>query len=106
MNTSGKDKRGIDRRMEGMLGISDAVELTRKVDEFVKAGMTLEFQEAILKLREAVMNAKEEVLQLREDNRLLRAEVSKKLAWLDTSASASSLQRTLSGAMAATIDLT
>lgn len=57
-----------------MLGISDALELTKKIGDLVKAGATLGLQETIVELREAVMNAKDEVLRLREDNQDLRSQ--------------------------------
>jgi hypothetical protein len=69
-----------------MLGISDAVELTKKIGELVKAGVTLGLQETIVELREAVLNAKDEVLHLREENQSLKAEASKKAAWADIAA--------------------
>jgi hypothetical protein len=50
-----------------MLGISDAVELTKKLGELVKAGATIGLKEAIMELREAVLNAKDEVLSLRAE---------------------------------------
>lgn len=49
------------------LGISDAVSLSGRVLELVKAGATLELQERIVELREAVLNAKDEILSLREE---------------------------------------
>lgn len=49
------------------LGISEAVSLSGRVVELVKAGATLELQEKIMELREAVLNAKEEVLSLRQE---------------------------------------
>lgn len=69
-----------------MLGIPEALDLTRKLGELVKAGVTLELQETIVKLREAVLNVKEEVLQLREDNQALRSQLSEKAAWDDAAA--------------------
>jgi hypothetical protein len=69
-----------------MLGISDAVELTKKISELVKAGVTLGLQETIVELREAVLNAKDEVLRLREDNQTLRAQLSEKAAWDESAA--------------------
>jgi len=59
-----------------MLGITDAVELTRKIGDLVKAGATLGLQETITELREAVLNAKEEVLRLREENQTLNAKLA------------------------------
>jgi hypothetical protein len=79
-----------------MLGISDAVELTKKIGELVKAGITLGLQETIVELREAVLNAKDEVLRLREDNQALRTQVSEKAAW-DESAAKYSLVATPTG---------
>jgi len=49
------------------LGISDAVSLSGRVVELVKAGATIELQEKIMELREAVLNAKEEILGLRTE---------------------------------------
>jgi ribosomal protein L37AE/L43A len=69
-----------------MLGISDAVELTKKIGELVKAGVTLGLQETIVELREAVMNAKDEVLQLREENQAMRLKASEKAVWEATAA--------------------
>jgi hypothetical protein len=60
------------------LGISDAVELSGRVVELVKKGMTLELQERITELREAVLNAKEEVLTLREENSELKRAAAEK----------------------------
>lgn len=47
------------------LGISDAVSISGRLVELVKAGATLELREEIMRLREAVLNAREEVLNLR-----------------------------------------
>lgn len=69
-----------------MLGISDAVELAKKVGDLVKTGATIGLQETIMDLRQAVLNVKEELLQLREDNQTLRAKVSEKNTWDDASA--------------------
>jgi hypothetical protein len=63
------------------LGISEAVELTKKLGELVKGAATIGLQETIMELREAVLNTKDEVLRLREENQELRAEVSEKSAW-------------------------
>ena len=49
------------------LGISEAVSLSGRVVELVKAGATIELQERITELREAVLNAKEEILSLRAE---------------------------------------
>jgi hypothetical protein len=69
-----------------MLGISDVLELTGKVGDLVKAGMTLELQETIVKLREAVLDVKEDVLRLREENQALRAKAAEKSAWVEAAA--------------------
>jgi hypothetical protein len=42
-----------------MLGISDAVELAKKVGDLVKAGVTIGLQETIMDLRQAVLNVKD-----------------------------------------------
>jgi hypothetical protein len=69
-----------------MLGITDAVELSRQVAELVKKGITIDLQERIMQLREAVQNAKDEVLTLREENQQMKdrvqtdADLSVKLA--------------------------
>jgi hypothetical protein len=49
------------------LGITDAVELTKKVADLVKKGITIDLQESVMNLREAVLNAKDEVLELRQE---------------------------------------
>ena len=64
-----------------MLGISDAVELSRQVAELVKKGVTLELQERITELREAVLNAKDEVLTLREENQQMKVRLQQQEAW-------------------------
>lgn len=63
------------------LGISEAVELTRRISDLVKAGITLELQERIADLREAVLNAKDEVLRLREENQDLRGKLGEQEQW-------------------------
>jgi hypothetical protein len=68
------------------LGISDAIELTKRVGELVKGAATLGLQETIIDLREAVLNTKDEVLRLREENQALRSQVAGKSAWEETSA--------------------
>jgi hypothetical protein len=64
-----------------MLGISDAVELAKKVGDLVKAGATMGLQETIMELREAILNAKDEVFRLREENHALQIKLSEKTAW-------------------------
>ena len=68
------------------LGISEAVELAKKVAELAKKGMTLELQERITELREAVINAKDEVINLRDENQGLRTKLREQESW-DTRAS-------------------
>lgn len=55
-----------------MLGISDAITLTQKISDLIKAGATMELKEKIVELREAVLNAKEEILALRAENLALK----------------------------------
>ena len=69
-----------------MLGISDAVELTRKLGDIMKGVATIGLQETIMELREAVLNAKDEVLRLREENQSLRVKVSEKESWAEIAA--------------------
>jgi predicted RNA-binding Zn-ribbon protein involved in translation (DUF1610 family) len=69
-----------------MLGISDAVELAKKVGDLVKAGVTIGLQETIMDLRQAVLNVKDEMLQLREENHALKAAALAKAAWSDIAA--------------------
>ena len=69
-----------------MLAIPEALELTKKLGELVKAGATIGLKETIMELREAVLNVKDEVLHLRENNQALRAQVSEKSAWDEASA--------------------
>jgi hypothetical protein len=66
-----------------MLGISDAVELAKKVGDLVKAGATMGLQETIMELREAILNAKDEVFRLREENHTLQAQVSERAEWAE-----------------------
>jgi hypothetical protein len=66
------------------IGISEAVDLVKKVGDLVKAGATIGLQETIMELREAVLNAKDEVLRLREENQSLKEAVSSKSAWAET----------------------
>ena len=63
------------------LGISEAVELSRRIGELVKAGTTLELQERVTELREAVLNAKDEVLCLKEENHTLREKLGEQDQW-------------------------
>jgi hypothetical protein len=69
-----------------MLGISEAVELTKKVGDLVRTGVTIGLQETIMELREAVLNAKDEVLRLREENQALRAKAAERTAWTEIAA--------------------
>jgi hypothetical protein len=66
-----------------MLGISDAVELTRKVAELVKTGATIGLQETVMELREAVLNAKDEVLTLRAELQAFKAKDLEAESWND-----------------------
>jgi len=70
-----------------MLGISDAVELARKVTELVKAGATIGLQETVMELREAVLNAKDEVLTLKADLQAFKAKELEADTWQQTEGS-------------------
>jgi hypothetical protein len=63
------------------LGITEAVDLTKRIADLVKAGATLEAQEHIVDLREAVLNVKGELIQSREDNQRLREQLAEKEIW-------------------------
>jgi hypothetical protein len=69
-----------------MLGISDAIELTKKIGELVRAGAVLELQETIAELREALSNAQDEVLALRAEVRAFKLKELEKLLWEGTAA--------------------
>jgi predicted RNA-binding Zn-ribbon protein involved in translation (DUF1610 family) len=64
-----------------MLGISDAVELAKKVGELAKGVATIGLQETILQLREAVLNAKDEVLALRAEVQAFKAKELEAQTW-------------------------
>jgi hypothetical protein len=80
-----------------MLGISDAVELSRQIAELVKKGITIDLQERITELREAVLNAKDETINLREEIQALKARVRSQEEW-ETRANKYSLVKTRGGA--------
>lgn len=65
------------------LGISDAVELSGRVVDLVKKGVTIGLQEQVMDLREAVLNAREELLKTREENQQLRAGLKEQQSWED-----------------------
>jgi hypothetical protein len=60
------------------LGITEAVDLSGRLVELVKAGATIELREKIMELREAVLNTKEEVLALRAENAELKRAATEK----------------------------
>ncbi len=64
-----------------MLGISDAIELTQKLGELVKATATIGLKETIMELREAVLNVKDELLKLREENQSLKETLLARDEW-------------------------
>jgi predicted RNA-binding Zn-ribbon protein involved in translation (DUF1610 family) len=66
-----------------MLGISDAVELTKKVGDLVRTGVTIGLQETIMDLREAVLNAKDEVLNLRAELQAYKSKELEAQNWQD-----------------------
>jgi hypothetical protein len=69
-----------------LLGISDAVELTKKVAELVRAGATIGLQETVMQLREAVLNAKDEVLTLRSELQAFKAKELEAQSWKEAEA--------------------
>ncbi len=50
------------------LGISEAVEISGRVLDLVKKGVTMGLQEEVMNLREAVLNGRAENLKLRQEN--------------------------------------
>ena len=80
------------------LGISEAVELTRKIAELAKKGITLELQERITDLREAVINAKDDAINLRDEIQALKAKVRAQEDW-DSRMAAYTLIEAAAGAM-------
>lgn len=68
------------------LGITDAVDLTKRIADLIRAGATLEAQEKVIDLREAVLNVKDELIQSREDNQRLRAQLAEKEGWEERAA--------------------
>jgi predicted RNA-binding Zn-ribbon protein involved in translation (DUF1610 family) len=69
-----------------MLGISDAVELAKKVTDLVKAGATIGLQETVMQLREAVLNGKDEVLTLLAEVQAFKAKELEAQTWQHTEA--------------------
>lgn len=69
-----------------MLGISDAVDLSKKVFDLVKTGATIGLQETVMQLREAVLNAKDEVLTLRAELQAFKAKELETESWKETEA--------------------
>jgi hypothetical protein len=80
------------------LGITEAVDLTKRISELVKAGATLEAQEKIVDLREAVLNVKDELIRSREDNHSLCEQLADKETW-EARASKYALTKTSGGAV-------
>jgi len=65
------------------LGISEIVDLSKRIGDLAKAGMTMELQEKIVELRSAILDVKDELITLRQENQALKAEATEKACWAD-----------------------
>lgn len=58
------------------LGITEAVEISGRILDLVKKGVTMGLQEEVMNLREAVLNAREENLALRQSKHELTERIA------------------------------
>lgn len=64
-----------------MPGITDVLDISKRIFELIKGGAKIGSTEEILALREAAADVRDELLTLREENRELREREQKRREW-------------------------